>query len=331
MKYNYGELESLFEEINELLKYTEENKLTHTNYFMYLASLPNGEKLEYEFSKENIPHLLGINTTYLVTTGLYSSKNSYYVLLEMLEDPYKVFNLEKEGKLDYDRLFSKHIRKKLNCFKRNTNINPKDINMVSRYIPERTYTTTENAEKFDYAIIKKYEDGTIGLLYLAKNKDGIYNPMSSQLLETESEINETLEKILNNQEVTILTGIQTRGYNAYKNYITLDEQIEKISQLQANKKKYNYSVDVSNNCVHFIRMAKNNREMFNQSEESAKQFSQTQEIERIRKELDELRRCKSRLEEQVSILISDNNVLVEKVKNYSENEKQILKILKPEN
>ena len=117
MNYNLGQLEELFEQIKELLDYAEEKRLTNKNCFMFLANLPQGEKLEYELTKESLPHLLGINTTYLVSTSLFSSKNSYYATLEMLEDPYKVHNAAKAGIISYDKLFSKHINKKIRCFK----------------------------------------------------------------------------------------------------------------------------------------------------------------------------------------------------------------------
>lgn len=39
MRYNYGDLERLFEQITELLEYVKQNKLTYTNYYLYLANL----------------------------------------------------------------------------------------------------------------------------------------------------------------------------------------------------------------------------------------------------------------------------------------------------
>lgn len=328
MRYNYGDLERLFEEIKELLEYVKQNKLTYTNYYLYLANLPNGKNLEYELTKECIPHLLGINTTYLISTGLYSSKNSYYVLTEMLEDPYRVYNLAKEDKLNYNLLFSKYIEKKLSCFKSNININPHEVEAVSVYMPERTYGRTDVSHKFDYCIIKKYENGSIGLLCLAKNSDGIYVPMSNQILESESEIEEALSEKLSNQEITILTGIQSNNFHSHKIYITLPEQIERVNNLQAYKSKYNVSIDISNNYIYYINKLIGNKEFFSQSEETSKVVEQSQELERIRKKVDELTALKLELEKRVTILTEDNVALTTEVNESQEREKQILKILK---
>lgn len=331
MNYNYGELESLFEKIKDLLEFVNDNKLTNKNYFLYLASLASGEKIEYTLTKESIPHLLGIDTTYLISTGLYSSKNSYYVFTEMLEDPYRLYNLAKEGKVNYNILFSKHIDKKLSCFKSNININPHEIQCVSIYMKERTYTTGETSENFDYVIIKKNSDENIGLLCLAKNNEGIYVPMSSQILENKEEINNSFEKILTNQEITILTGIHARDFSTYKSYITLDEQISRIIELQKYKEKYNTSIDVSNNFLYYINKLKDNREIFAQSEETSKYIEQSQELEKVKKEIEELRKYKTELEKRVTKLNEENSSLKTQVDESQKREKQILKILKPEN
>lgn len=331
MTYNLGQLEELFEKIKELLNYVNTEKLTNNNYFLYLGNLEGGEKLEYELTKESIPHLLGIDTTYLVSKGIFSSKNSYSVVLEMLEDPYRIYTLAKEGKLDLNKLFSKHIDKKLKCFKDNININPHEIEAVSVYCKEKTYSTTENASNFEYVIIKKYENGSVGLLCLAKNNDDIYVPMSNQLLETESEIDKGLENILRNQEITILNGIHVAYFGTFKVYITLDEQISRIRQLQKYKNKYNVSIDISNNFLYFINKLKDNKEFFNQSEETSKVVEQSQELEKIRKKLDELTLLKIELEKSVTKLTEENTSLTNELNEKKENEKRILKILKPEN
>lgn len=328
MRYNYGEIEALFEEIKNLLNYVNEERLTTKNYFLFLANLPQGEKIEYELTKESIPHLLGINTTYLVSTGLYSSKNSYYAVLEMLDDPYRIYNLAKEGKIDLNRLFSKHIDKKLKCFKNNININPHEIEAVSIYDKERTYTTSETSENFEYVIIKRYNDGTIGLLCLSKNNDNIYVPMSSQILETESEIDEGLKKILKNQEITILNGIHVAYFGSYKSYINLDEQITRIRQLQKYKTKYNVSIDINNNFLYYINKLKDNKEVFAQSEETSKYIEQSQELERIRKELNQLSNMKIELERQVLSLTLKNEELTEQVNKDSEFKTKLLKLTK---
>lgn len=249
----------------------------------------------------------------------------------MLEDPYKVYNLAKDGKINLNKLFSKYIEKKLNCFKSNININPHEIEAVSVYMPERIYTKSETTHKFDYCIIKKYENGSISLLCLSKNSDGIYVPMSNQILETESEIEETLSEKLSNQEITILTDIQSNNFHSHKIYITLPEQIERINNLQTYKSKYSVSIDVSYNYVYYINKLIGNKEFFSQSEETSKVIEQSQELEKIKRKVEELTALKLELEKRVTKLTEDNVTLTTEVNEKKEKEKQILKILKPEN
>ena len=372
MEFKRFELDELFDKIRKILQYVEENHLTDKNYTFFLA---NGETLKYKLTQDSIPHLLGIQTTYLVSSGIYSKKGSYSLLEEMLEDAYRIHNLALEGKIKYDQLFSEHIFKKLDCFKDNINIDIHEIDIVSKYIANRTYTVSETTEKFDYVITKNYPDNKIGLLCLVNN-NGVLVPMSSQILETEKEKEDSLKNILLNQEITYINGIHTYTFDTVRSHISFDEQVERLEHLKNYKYKYNASIDVSKNCLYFIDKLKNNKNTFYQNNNTINSMvksirkgeiieqidseselapivnafndficnnemgctdatltytEQYKELERIRIELNELRRAKLILTDQVDILISQNNDLIGQVNKHEEKEKQLLKILRPEN
>ena len=375
MEWQRFEVESMFNEIKELLQYLDTNNLTNKNYLLFLANLPNGENLKFKITKESIPHLLGINTNYLISTRIFNNRSAYSLLEEMLDNEFKIYDNSVKKVLDYNKLFSPHIKKKIKCFKDNLDMNVHSIDVIVKYTPERTYTERALSEKFDYAIVKRYQNGNIGLLYLAQNSDGIYVPMSSQILETEKEKEEILEKVFKNQEATYINGIHVKEFETTKSHISLDGQIERIFHLREYKDKYNTSIDVSSNCLYFIKKLKANKNTFIQNDEiteiiidsirngkiinipegselypiasaindkiSSDDFESTEaaityteqskELERIKRELEELKAYKTMLEQQVLELTETNSDLTGRVNASEEREKQILKILKPEN
>ena len=328
MDYNLGELESLFDEIKEIIDYVDKNKLTYKNYFLYLANLKKSENIEYQITNESLPHLLGINTTNLIATKIYSSKNSYQVTLEMLDDPYRLYKAVKDGVITYDKIFSKHIKKKIKAFKNNVNMNAHNMTAISKYYPDRTYTNAFVTEKFEYTIIREYEDGSIGLLCLAKNYEGIYVPMSNQLLEPEEEKNNILEKILRNQEITYVTSINLQSNPTIKTFITFDEKIDRLYKLRDYKSKYNVSIDVHNDSLYFMDKLKNNKTVFAQSEVSTTIVEQSKEIETLKKNIDELRQLRAELEQLNRALSSENQQLKNEANKNNEFKVKLLKLVK---
>ena len=104
MNYNLGELEKLFEKIQDVIKYIEIISLSEKRFTLYLA---NGEKIKIQINKECIPHLLGINTDHLKLSGRYKGNTSYEILKNFLDEgAYKLTRLQSTGQINYDVLFS---------------------------------------------------------------------------------------------------------------------------------------------------------------------------------------------------------------------------------
>lgn len=367
MEIKRFELDELFKEIEELLKYVEEEKLLDTNYMLFLA---NDEKLKYKLTKEAIPHLLGINTSYLVSTGLYSSKNSYYVMEEMLNDSYRIYKAASDGIINYDKLFSRHIKEKLKWFKKNIIINVMDIDVICKYNKDIIYNLGEENEKYDYIITKRYENGEIGLLCLIYN-NGVLSPISNQILVTEDEKDEKLSKLLTQQEITYASGINMLNFGLQRSSITFKEKLKRLEQLKLYKQKYNSSIDVHNECNFLLNKLVDVRDHSYQNDDAIDKIAeqikngsiidsnedpslnkivaafndficntsmdsneayisyteQTKKLEELRKEIAELKIAKKVLEEDNANLNSNNKYLSEANEQLSKTFTKIYKIL----
>ena len=102
MKFNLGELESLFEKIKDIIDYVESAKLKDRRMNLFLG---NGDKILFSIPNNTVAHLLGIDTNYLISTGLYNNQNSFELLKEMCENPYKIHKANVDGIINYDHLF----------------------------------------------------------------------------------------------------------------------------------------------------------------------------------------------------------------------------------
>lgn len=93
--------------------------------------------------------------------------------------------------------------------------------------------------------------------------------------------------------------------------------MKRLKNLVEHKSKFNYSIDVGNNFVYFMKKLQSNKQIFNEDDILSKNFAQSKELERLHR--------------QIEALTKSKNELTEKVEEYEEKENQILKILKPRN
>lgn len=244
MEIKRFEFEELCSEIKDILEWVEKENLLDTNYMMFLA---NNEDVKYKLTKEAIPHLLGINTGYLASTRLYSSTNSYYLMEEMINDPYRVYKANSEGIISFDQLFSKYFKDKIKWFKKNIIINVHEIDTICKYNKEIIYNRGEENEKYDYIITKRYENGEIGLLCLIYN-NGVLSPISNQILKTEEEKDKKLAKLLTQQEITYSSGVNILNFGLTRTSITFKEKLKRLEQLKLYRDKFDCSIDVHREC-----------------------------------------------------------------------------------
>ena len=258
MNFNLGDLERLFDDIKEIINFIEISQYQNRRHRIFLG---NGDRLNFSIPNDTISHLLGINTNYLISTGRFNSTNSFEVLKEMCENPYRINQLYNDGIIKYENLFSPFIINKLEGFRENIKINIEETEMVCKYNSSRTFISEENTQKYDYIIIKKYQDGKIGILGLV-NKESYYVPMSNQLFASFEEAKETLDSYIKNQEVSIITGVnvfntETDFDKTY--YLSLNNKINKIKNIKECKKIFNCSLDLSGDYEYTISRLVQNR------------------------------------------------------------------------
>jgi len=258
MKFNLSELEHLFSEINEIINFIELSEYQNRRNRVFLG---NGDKINFSVPNDTIAHLLGVNTNYLVSTGRFNSTYSFDILKEMCENPYRINQLYKDGIINYDYLFSPYIFKKLEGFRENIRLNSNETELVCKYNVERAYITDEISQKYDYIIVKKYDNGKIGILGII-NKETYYVPMTNQLFDSFDEAREKLETYLRNQEVTIMVGVNT--FNIVSDYnksinTSFNEKLEKVKKIKTYKNLFNCILDLSEDYEYSIEKLKQNR------------------------------------------------------------------------
>lgn len=74
------ELDELIEKIQGNINKFNGNSKYKNTYFLKFA---NGETIKICFPPSSVPHLLGVNTTYLEATGLYSEEGVFELLNKM--------------------------------------------------------------------------------------------------------------------------------------------------------------------------------------------------------------------------------------------------------
>lgn len=253
MKLNRSQLEALFYDIEDILDYFERSKYSDRRYKLYLS---NGDYINYSIPDNCIAHLLGINTPYLIATGIFKSKISFELLKELCNNTYKLHKSEQEGLISYNSLFSEFIIDKVASFKENTKINIFETEFICKYNSQIAYCTNNKNEKYDYIIVRKYKDGKIGILGIVNN-NGYFVPMSNQIFQNYENAKKDLDDLIRNQEVTLISGIQITNANPNENYrqnfsLPIDVKLEKTSNLRVYKNNFNCIIDTSQELRYFM-------------------------------------------------------------------------------
>ena len=253
MDFNLTELESIFRGINEIIKNLERQYQFDNTTRVYLS---NGDIIDYSISRSSLAHLLGIDTNYLASTGVFSETNSYALLKLMSENAFKINQLKSKGIIDYNKLFSKNLIAKLSGFWSNIKIGPNETELVCKYEPSRSYKSDIPSEKCNYAIIKNTH-GRYFMLWLVKNDDNTYIPMSNRAFDCFEDIESQLNALLTNQEITLVNAVKI-GYDKPFN---LDDKLKskKIQILQDYKEKYNCSIDLTRDLRYMLGKAIDHR------------------------------------------------------------------------
>lgn len=243
-----------FEYLMELIANNVETYNRNSRYKdKFSLTFANGDNIKIYVPNSSVPHLLGVNTNYLMSSGLYREKSSYELLNKMCEDRYRLYRYINDNIIDEKQLFSEHIEKKNSAFVQNLKINIFNMIFACPYDSSRSYTTGKETYKFDYILVNKpaYEEKGIFMLGLAANidkvnKSKIYVPMSNQYFESIEEAEERFGLIFNNQKLTIPTMLtSTSTNNTSKIFLHGDQKLAKARETQQIADKCFATLDVS--------------------------------------------------------------------------------------
>ncbi len=244
------ELDELIEQIQGNIDKFNANSKYKDTYFLKFA---NGETIKICFPPSSVPHLLGVNTNYLMATGLYSEESVFELLNKMCADQNNLYKYIKNGIINEKLLFSDHVKKKNDAFAENLKVNIFDMMFACPYDSSRSYTTGEENYKFDYVLVTKspYDDKSIFMLGLAANIDKVdkskrYVPMSNQYFESMEEAEEKFRSVFRNQELTIPVKLQCSGTGIDGRFVLYGEKkFEKAREAQEVADMCSATLDVS--------------------------------------------------------------------------------------
>ena len=245
MSYNIKMLYGLYEKIDDIVSYMNISDYEKRRKKLFLAS--NGMYLNYSVPKNSVPHLIGINTTYLLSTDLFRSTSSFELLEELLAKGAswldKNINL---GIINPEILFSKHINKKIESFKDNVKCDMNNIEFVVLCDRNKIIENGKDVENYDYIIVSKI-NGKYALLGLVKNENNRICPMSNQLYDTIDDLIKENKFRFEKQDITYITSTNSENmYDGYNKsyYMRAEDKKIKINKLRNYSKKFNSTISV---------------------------------------------------------------------------------------
>ena len=247
-------------EIKDLVNWYENTKFKNKKMRLFLT---NKECFIYSVPEDKIAHLLGVNINNLQALGIFNNTSSYLLLKEFLDNYHRISDQVRTDKIKLDYIFSKHVLKKISNFKKNISINLNDIAFICKYNKEIAYKSGLDPIKGDYLIIKKLEDGTILELDLALSNNKYLYPVSNKMYIDEFEAEDDLRKLLENQEIAIVTSMMlyNQEYDTPRKFFLNDnEKLEKLDIVKEEITKYNCKIDLISECEYLYKNTKTSRE-----------------------------------------------------------------------
>lgn len=244
--------------IKEIINWYENSHIENNKTRIFLAS---GDSFNYAVPRDSIAHLLGIKLDYLSTCGHFKNKSSYALLKELCQNQIRISGMIKDGKLTLNNIFSKHIKEKIENFKKNTSININNTTFVCKYDKDKAYYQGKTARNCDYIIFKIEDDGTILELDVTSNgKMAI--PISNRAYSDENEAADSLNFLLNDQNISIISSIIINSDYYSQNlkiFLKENEKLLKLEILENYKLKYKANIDVVGDCKYYYKRNQTNK------------------------------------------------------------------------
>lgn len=189
--------QEITEKISREVEIYEKLGLNNNIYSLFLA---NGDNINIKVSPSNVAHLLGVNIDYLRQANRFKDTNCFNCLKSFLDDRYQYQNLVKEGKLQFDDMFSKHVDEKISAFIKNIKIRTDDMLYVIKYDKEKTYQIEELSDICDYYLVR-LNLNTYYILGLKLNTN-YYAPVTSRKYDNFSDYDRFISRIAKKQDIT---------------------------------------------------------------------------------------------------------------------------------
>ena len=248
---------SIIGRIEQIIEKFERNNMDERSCKIFLA---NGDFLYYSISKENVAHLLGIDTNVIISTGLINSTNSYAVLKEFCEKKYLFSNLIKNNTMDINRVFSPYINQKLDYFFDNIIINVNDTNFVCKYNANIAINQgVKSPHNCEYIVCKENSNHTLLVLHLKQNGSKTV-PMSNRIFNDKIEAEEYFKAMLCNQEITFIPSIISKYHDYDKGiniFLNPSEKRNHLLVLKNYASKYNCNINILNDYDYSLKLSSN--------------------------------------------------------------------------
>lgn len=250
-----AEFSEIIEQLQECLNGYKYSSFDNNKTTMYLA---NGDIFNIRFPKNGIAHLLGVNIDYLRQSNLFKNNASSFDCLEdFLDNSYQFAKLIfREKKLNIDKVFSPHIKEKIESFKENMRIKIDEIVAVVKYNSERTYQSDPVSDVSDYFIIRYKQHAYYVLGIIKNNNSSSYNPTTSRKYTEYKDYVEFLKRVATFQELTYADTLMIS--NPEKNFdkkilLSIEDKVKRVDYLNSEAKKYNANVTVGNTFYYYIQ------------------------------------------------------------------------------
>ena len=169
----------------------------------------------------------------MINNKNFTSKNSYDTLKEFASNPYKIYTLNKSGKIDLNKVISPFVNTKIENFIKNVMINLDNTVFVCKFDKSKSYASGEDFQDFNYMIVQNDNDRYYVLL-LRKDDNDKYLPISNQVFDSYEELTGKMFNILQNQEITMLSSIKvfSNGLLLFQRGIANDLRLNKSLMLK---------------------------------------------------------------------------------------------------
>lgn len=251
---NNEEYNNIKERITNLLDFYKEKKINDTKYNLKLS---NGETINIKYKQMNLAHLLGINTNYLRSTGLYKGY-SFQILYEIVENIDALQEQIEQGHIDPSKVFSDYLEEKLKNFKRICNLNLFDIEFIVEYKQSRNLSQIEPLyDGYYVGFTNGYSLSVVG--FKKDDNSNIYYPNTSRLMKANTkESEEFLKRLIENQMITTIEIMYKKTIDNNKEttstpyYYHHQEKLNKIAACKEYAETYNGIANTITSNLYYI-------------------------------------------------------------------------------